>query len=562
MQDEKTVLRLRYLMLLRVAFVTFLLGIATFLEIKGEDLLPEISLLSLYLVIITSYILSLFYFFLLNLTKNIKITLYIQAICDVLMITGLVYATGGISSVYAVFYTLVIIYSVLFLERRGGLIIASACSICYGLLLDLEYYKILTPLYAIVSQDNPFTAGYVFSRIIIYILSFYLIAFLAIFVVEQEKKTRTLLQEKETAFDQLDLLHRSIIESVDTGILTINLRGQIKSFNRAAEEITGYSFAEVEDKNIVDLFPEYGGLLENIHTGDHPDSQQSRVEMYVECHEKKPLTLGCSVSFLNDGTGKRIGDILVFQDLTAIKKMELILEKNRRLAFIGEMAAGLAHEMRNPLASISGSIQVLHKSLPLNETDERLMQIILRGKDQLESFMRDFLLLSRPTPGIPEMIKITDIIEDILESIRYLPDWRDDIQVIKSLQDHLPFIRANKTEIRQLIWNVLMNAIQSMPNGGRVTIETGKDTTDISAGQFLEIKISDNGQGIMENDLGKIFEPFYTTREKGTGLGLAIVMQVKSKSTADLVKARPLRYGCPAYKRKRGNHGKNPYIGR
>jgi two-component system sensor histidine kinase PilS (NtrC family) len=526
MQDEKTVLRLRYLMLLRVAFVTFLLGIATFLEIKGEDLLPEISLLSLYLVIITSYILSLFYFFLLNLTKNIKITLYIQAICDVLMITGLVYATGGISSVYAVFYTLVIIYSVLFLERRGGLIIASACSICYGFLLDLEYYKILTPLYAIVSQDNPFTAGYVFSRIIIYILSFYLIAFLAIFVVEQEKKTRTLLQEKETAFDQLDLLHRSIIESVDTGILTINLRGQIKSFNRAAEEITGYSFAEVEDKNIVDLFPEYGDLLENIHTGGHPYSQQSRVEMYIESHEKKPLTLGCSVSFLNDGTEKRIGDILVFQDLTAIKKMELILEKNRRLAFIGEMAAGLAHEMRNPMASISGSIQVLHKSLLLNETDERLMQIILRGKDQLESFMRDFLLLSRPTPGIPEMIKITDIIEDILESIRYLPDWRDDIQVIKSLQDHLPFIRANKTEIRQLIWNVLMNAIQSMPNGGWVTIETGKDTTDISAGQFLEIKISDNGQGIMENDLGKIFEPFYTTREKGTGLGLAIVNRI------------------------------------
>jgi two-component system sensor histidine kinase PilS (NtrC family) len=526
MQDEKTVLRLRYLMLLRVAFVTFLLGIATFLEIKGEDLLPEISLLSLYLVIITSYILSLFYFFLLNLTKNIKITLYIQAICDVLMITGLVYATGGISSVYAVFYTLVIIYSVLFLERRGGLIIASACSICYGLLLDLEYYKILTPLYAIVFQDNPFTAGYVFSKIIIYILSFYLIAFLAIFVVEQEKKTRTLLQEKETAFDQLDLLHRSIIESVDTGILTINLRGQIKSFNRAAEEITGYSFAEVEDKNIVDLFPEYGDLLENIHTGGHLDSQQSRVEMYIESHEKKPLTLGCSVSFLNDGTGKRIGDILVFQDLTAIKKMELILEKNRRLAFIGEMAAGLAHEMRNPLASISGSIQVLHKSLPLNEPDERLMQIILRGKDQLESFMRDFLLLSRPTPGMSEMIKITDIIEDILESIRYLPDWRDDIQVIKSLQDHLPFIRANKTEIRQLIWNVLMNAIQSMPNGGRVTIETGKDTPDISAGQFLEIKISDNGQGIMENDLGKIFEPFYTTREKGTGLGLAIVNRI------------------------------------
>ena len=526
MLKEKTAHRLRYLMLSRVAIVTLLLGIAIFMKIKGEEYLPEISLRSLSWLIITSYILSLLYFFLPRLVRSIQTNVYVQAIGDVLLVTGLVYTTGGISSIYPVFYTLVIIYSVLFLARRGGLIMASACSICYGLLLDLEYYKFLAPPYSAMIRDYPFAAGYVFSKIITYIVSFYLIAFLAIFVVEQEKRARTLLREKETAFDQLDVLHRSIIESVDTGIMTINLRGRIKSFNRAAEEITGFSFDEVENKNIADLFPAYGNFVAKIQSGSDPEPERSRVEIQIESREKKPLILGCSLSFLKDATGKRIGDIIVFQDLTAVKKMEASVERNRRLAFIGEMAAGLAHEMRNPLASIGGSVQVLNKSIALSPGDERLMQIILRGKDQLESFMRDFLLLARPSPGMPEAIGIADMIDEVLESIRYLPDWRDSIVVVKSFQDPLPLIRANKTEIRQLIWNLILNAVQSMPEGGYLRIEAGPGMADDASVPCLEIRVRDSGPGIAEKDAARIFEPFFTTREKGTGMGLAIVNRI------------------------------------
>jgi len=460
MLQEKTAIRLRSLMLSRVAIVTLLLGIAIFMHSKGEAYLPEISLRALYGVIITSYILSLLYYFLPRLVKNVKTNLYVQVIGDVAMVTGLVYATGGISSIYPVFYTLVIIYSVLFLGRRGGLITASACSICYGLLLDLEYYKFLTPPYTAMIRDYPFAASYVFSRIITYIVSFYLIAFLAIFIVEQEKKTRTLLREKETAFDQLDVLHRSIIESVDTGILTINRRGQIKSFNRAAEEITGFSFDEIENRNIADLFPAYGDFVAKIRSGSSPEPERSRVEIQIDSREKKPLTLGCSLSFLNDGQGKRIGDIIVFQDLTAVKKMEASLEKNKKLAFIGEMAAGLAHEIRNPLASIGGSIQVLNKSLALSKADERLMQIILRGKDQLESFMRDFLLLSRPSPGKPEDIRITDMIEEVLESMRRTRTWPGRLSVrafrrtaaSHALEPAQPSIRATMEAASPAAW--------------------------------------------------------------------------------------------------------------
>jgi two-component system sensor histidine kinase PilS (NtrC family) len=522
-QDESTNIRIRQLMLSRVAIVTLLLGIATFVEFKGEEFLPAISLYSFYVIVIAAYILSAIYYIFLYFTQNLKINLYIQATCDVLLITGLVYATGGIQSIYAVFYTIVIIYSVIFLGRRGGLIIASASGILYGGLLDLEYYKVLIP-HSATLQNLSFSAGYVFSRIIIYILSFYLVAILASFVVEKERKTRTLLEEKVTAFDQLDQLHRSIIESIDTGIVTINLLGQIKSFNRAATEITGYFLTDLDGRNIVDIFPDYVHLHDKLYQAYDPGSREKRVEMTLTNKSKKSIILGCSISVLKGSQGQKIGNILVFQDLTEIKKMERHLEMNRRLAFIGEMAAGLAHEMRNPLASISGSIQMLHKGLHLSLSDERLMQIILRGKDQLESFMKDFLLLSRPTPGMHEAFQVEEIINDVLDAVRYVPDWRDQIEIVKSPTNRLE-IFASKAEIRQLVWNLVMNAIQAMPDGGSVTI-TARQALLTKSIPALEFEITDNGPGIAETDLGKIFEPFFTTKEKGTGLGLAIVNRI------------------------------------
>lgn len=522
-QDDHTNVRIRHLMLSRVAFVTMLLGIATFVEIKGEEFLPEISLFAFYVVVIAAYILSIIYYLILHLTPNLKIPLYTQALCDVLLITSLVYATGGIHSIYAVFYTIVIIYSVIFLGRRGGLIIASACGIAYGGLLDLEYYRILIPSYAI-AQDLSYSAGYVFSRIIIYILSFYLVAILASFVVEKERKTRFLLEEKVTAFDQLDQLHRSIIQSIDAGIVTIDLMGRIKSFNRAAEEITGYAPAAVEGLNITEIFPGYAGLHERLDRHHASDSHKNRAEMTLKNKSGQLLILGCSISALKDSLGKQIGDMLVFQDLTEIKIMERRLETNRRLAFVGEMAAGLAHEMRNPLASISGSIQMLHKGLKLSASDERLMQIILRGKDQMESFMKDFLLLSRPTPGVHEAFEVNEIIDHVLDAVRYVPDWREQIEMTRVTSDRLE-IRASKAEIRQLVWNLVMNAIQAIPEGGSVTVAARPASLNEST-PALEIAITDTGQGIADGDLGSIFEPFFTTKEKGTGLGLAIVNRI------------------------------------
>jgi two-component system, NtrC family, sensor histidine kinase PilS len=518
---ENPITRIRWMMLARVSIVSFLLAIAIFSELKEMKLLPEKSLPFYYSIIVATYGLSFFYLLFLHAVKNIKINVYIQAACDVAMITYMVYVTGGTNSIYSVFYTLVIIYSVLFMGRKGGLIIASGCSIAYAVLLELEYYGIINPLHAVIG-DYPSLPGYVVSRIFTHILSFYLIAFLASFVVEQERKARRLLAEKEDAFNQLDLLHRSIVESVSVGIVTVNLSGKIKSFNRAAQDITDYSFAEVEEMNMSELFPRSADMPAKQDSG--PAHAASRLEIPFETKKGRKLILGCSLSSLKNSRDERIGDIMIIQDLTSIKQMEESYEKSRKMAFIGEMAALLAHEIRNPLASISGSIQVLKRDLRLPESDERLMGIIVRGKEQLENFMRDFLLLARPTLGAPEMVTTKELIEDVLDALHYIPDWHEGIEIRKTLEENAK-VFANRTEIRQVIWNLLLNALQAMPGKGALDIET-KTGTFNGFSDCLQISVTDTGCGIEEKYVGKIFEPFFTTKERGTGLGLAIVNRI------------------------------------
>jgi two-component system sensor histidine kinase PilS (NtrC family) len=530
LKDNSLDKRLRWLIFFRVVIATFLLGITTFIRIKETEPSLRAALAPVYFIIALIYLFSFASLFIPKIIKNIRLNIYIQSLSDVSLITGLVYVTGGIESIYSVLYPLVIIYSTLFLAGRGGLISASVGSIFYGLLLDLEYYGLIQPIYT-RDYDYNYEAGYIFSRIVIHIISFYIIALLTSFAVKQEKRARDLLEEKESAFDQLDLLHKSIIESVDSGILTIDLNDNIKSFNKGAEEITGFLRFEIINKKLDDVFPVLSSMLNK----ENQWKQGGRFEV-----TDSGKMLGCSVTPLVDSNRKKVGNTLIFQDLTVIKEMERKIERNKRLAFVGVMAAGLAHEIRNPLASISGPIQMLSKDLRLDETDRKLMQIILRGKDRLDGFVKDFLLLARPKPSERKDINVKVIIDDLLESLRFSPEWREDIEVIKNLCNQTS-IYGNKAEIRQVIWNLISNAIQAMPEGGKLKIETGKvfnDTNDTK--EYLEIRISDNGCGFEEKNQDKVFEPFYTTKKNGTGLGLAIVNRIVESHMGKIsIKSKP-----------------------
>ena len=537
MEDNFLKRRIQWLIFFRVVIATFLLGIATFIRIKTGESSSQTASAPIYFIVALTYLFSFACLFIPRIIKNIRVNIYLQSFLDVLLITGLVYVTGGIESIYSVLYPLVIIYSALFLAGRGGLISASACSIFYGLLLDLEYYGIVRSIYQ-WGYNYDRDAGYVFSRIFVHIISFYIIALLTSYAVKQEQKIRKLLAEKESAFDQLDLLHKSIIESVNTGILTVDLHGNIKSFNTEAEKITGFLRSEIINKKVYNVFPVLSKML-------NKEVQLKNGSRFEVADSGK--TLGCSVSPLVDSNREKIGNILIFQDLTVIKEMEGQIEKNKRLAFVGEMAAGLAHEIRNPLASISGPIQMLSKDLKLDETDRRLMQIILSGKNRLEGFVKDFLLLARPKRSERKDIDVKAIIDDVLESLHFSPEWSEHIEVIRNLCEQTN-IYGNKAEIRQVIWNLILNAIQAMPEKGILKIETTPIPPLVKRGKggfpdekkYLEILISDNGCGIEAKNQDKVFEPFYTTKKNGTGLGMAIVNRIVESHMGKItIKSKP-----------------------
>ncbi len=521
---EKNTRRLFFLIISRVVITSFFLGMTIFMDIRKQSFpILQTTINFFYFIAAAVYLFSVIYILLFKFGEKIKNNLYIQITVDIIVTTILIFMFGNTQIDYSLFYTLIIIYSVIFIGRKGGMIVASVTSIFYGLILDLEFYKLI-PSASFIKYEYEINAADTLTNVMVHIVSFYVLAFLVSFAVEQEKKAIVLLKEKESAFNQLDLLFRSIIESVDTGVMTIDLNRRIKTFNRAAEEITGFKFAVIKNDLLENIIPEFMPLFEK---KELPESLRNRMDVKIKAGMGNNIHLGCSISSLSslkDRDEKKIGHIIIFQDLTEIKQMEEKLEKSRKLALIGEMAAGLAHEMRNPLAAISGSIELLMKGLEFKGTNRRLMGIILRGTDQLENLVRDFLSLARPVPVLRELVDINEVVEEVLEHIKVSKSWTDKIKVIKVFSDEVRAY-ANKEQVRQIINNLVLNAVQAMEEGGVLSFETKLDELYENK-QYAQIKVSDTGCGIKETDLNKIFETFFTNKEKGIGLGLPIVNHI------------------------------------
>jgi len=508
-------------MFFRLAVVSFILGISAFTQFRMPGTLAASSIRSIYFLISVTYLFSILNLALLKTIKSVSLNVYFQSTFDILLVTTLVYVTGGIGSVYSPLYPLIIIYSVLFLGKNGGVFVASASGILYGLLVDLEFYGVIHPIYSrtyLYSTDP----GHVFLKICVHIVSFYTMALLTSFVVDMEKKTKTLLSEKETAFDQLDILYKSIIESVGSGIMTVDLEGRIKSCNKAAGEITGMRSCEVENRAVDDIFPDFSEAIRT-QKDQNKNLSTKRFEIAFSSTSGQSI-LGFSIYPLIDPEENNIGNIFIFQDLTVFKKMEEEIEKNRKLAFMGEMSAVLAHELRSPLVSISGSIRLLMEDLKLEGSNKKLMKIILMGKEQLENLVRDFLLLARPDTRNRCKIDIQSVTDEVIESVRFSPGWNGTVNIIKNLCDQNETY-GNRMEIRQVLWNVVLNSLQAMPDGGVLEIGTKHDTYDGSH-EFLEISVKDTGCGIEKKHLSNVLDPFFTTKENGTGLGLAIVSRI------------------------------------
>jgi len=520
--------RIKWLMFFRAVVVTLLLGATVIVHLRDISFFRYVSPVYFYVLIGFTYALTLVYALLLRRIQNLKLFAYAQILGDVFFITLLIYLTGGISSIFSWVYLLAIFSAGTILYRRGGLLVASASSILYGSLLDLEYYQLLLPIGGRQFSSLEPQGIYVLYLISVNMVAFYLVAILSSYLAEQVRRKEEELKKRIIDYRQLERLYKHIVQNVVSGLVTVDEGGRITSFNRMAEEITGRKFEEVYQEEIDSLFP--GLFAWSRSVGGNPGEgwnrlRLSRWETRFPRKDGTSLILGFSISPLKDSSDREMGNILIFQDLTRLREMEEHLKRADRLAAVGKMAAGIAHEIRNPLASISGSIEILKDDPGSSPQNQQLMGIVLREVNQLNTLIADFLLFARPISPGKEKIHLNRLIEEILQMFTHGPDFNRRIRLETQFQDDL-HIQGDPRQIRQVFWNLFINAAQAMPEGGTLRVELRKNSFPpaISGGRVHgEISVIDSGTGIGEEELEKIFDPFFTTKERGTGLGLSIV---------------------------------------
>jgi len=506
---------MKWLIWSRVVLATLLVG--SFVVFQGYYEIYPLQTVYFYYFIVTVYILTAFYAYLLQKVENLSFLAYLQISGDIILVSILTHMTGGIDSGFTLLYHLTIISASIILYRRGGYLAASFASILYGAMLDFQYYN----LAGFVRSLN-FTAMQVFYQVFVSILSFYIVAFLSGTLSERLRRTRLELQKKSVAFEDLRVLQEHILRSVGSGIFTMDLQGNIASWNPAAEQITGYTFGEIRDlwkqifgDTIRAMFSRTEALRE------HP----LRFEKKIEKKDGTSAMLGMTAYLLKDEENTVRGIIFTFQDITKIVEMEEQVRRQDRLATVGSLAAGIAHEIRNPLASLYGSIQMLQGELDLKGDHKRLMDIVAKETDRLNKIITDFLEYARGKTTLAENIELMPMLDETIMLLKNSKDFKEKIQINCYVRPHI-IIKGDSQRFRQVFWNLLINACQAMPQGGEITISA---TTFSRAGEetpLCEIVIADTGLGISREYLDEIFSPFFTTKSGGTGLGLAIVYRI------------------------------------
>jgi len=510
--------KLRWLMLFRVIFTTFLLGTTVIIQLRegGGGFYPALT--RLYSLIIATYFLTFIYTLVLPRFYSVKSQAYFQSVGDVILYTAIIYLTGGIESIFSFMYILAIINASYILYRKGALIIASLAIIMYGGILDLQYYHYIKPFYTPLLPASYSPASDIFYRIIINMIAFYLTAYLSGYLSLQAEQTRQKLLSQQTDLERLERLNESIIESIDAGLLTLDPNGRVLSSNPTAERIIGHGKYQIVGRHYSEFFPE-------LELPDREAAFPSLIKPWSYVHvrpDEQTLYLEMTLQALRDPSGASWSRLLVLQDKTDIRQMEEEVKRVEMLATLGELAAGIAHEIRTPLASMSGSIQMLGAELKENKEYQPYMKIVQREMDRLEYLVQDFLLFARPSKGSPARIDLSRTVTDIVDHFSKQTGLNGNITLSTEIRPDL-FVTFDPNQLEQVLWNLLQNALDAMARGGElsVTVDTLESTPPMAG-----VMISDTGMGISARDISHIFDPFFTTKERGSGLGLSIVSHI------------------------------------
>ncbi len=445
--------------------------------------------------------------------RHRKIQLFLQIGADLLLTTALVAFTRGIESPFVSFYLLIIIYCSLSLGRNGGFMGAALSTILYsGIIIANHFGLFRFSSFPIESQQAIF-------RISAHALGFWAVAYLGTYLYKRLQAIECELEEKIDSFTRLQQLNENIVSSIRSGLITTDLKGSIAVFNNAATELTGREIKEMLGTPVQFLIGE--DFWDRILDADLFRKHKAlRHEQWISLPGGMTRYLGFSVSPLADQNQILLGYILSFQDLTEIKRLEEEVQLKDRMAVIGRMAAGIAHEIRNPLTAMQGSVEILRSHANLPQKDERLLDILIRESDRLNKFVEDFLSFARPRKYDKQPLDLISVLKDSVTLLRNSPEMRHRYSVLMDAENQELRILGSADQLKQVFWNLAQNAIRAMPGGGEIKIMVRKTS------EGSQVVFKDNGIGMSPEEKEQIFQPFNSRFSNGLGLGLTIIYQI------------------------------------
>jgi two-component system sensor histidine kinase PilS (NtrC family) len=476
---------------------------------------------------------SLFLFFLVSITltgvyhvvayfsRNYLWQRRVQFFIDILLITWLVWETGQISSPYKSLYIVLICLSGFMLGKTESLAIAIGSAVSF---ITLSMLSGQVVFYSINGEVLPSRFLQIVGANTVAILFVGLLAAR----IGERKRISEELRRSEESFADLNILHERIVQSVSTGLITTNLDGTIYGFNRAAEAISGFEESEVIGKSLVTVFGEAVRRKVDICLAavQTEEFSSEHFEANLPAKTGQETTVACSISPLFRRTGDVSGLIVTFQDISQIRALEESLRRSDRLAAVGRMAAGLAHEIRNPLGSLSSSLQFLRERAGKDSEEASLMDVVLREAERLNGIITNFLSYARPPADALEKNSLdrpTDIdaaIRDCLVLMKHNPKVNGGHRFTYEPARAPLRSRISETQLKQVFWNLMQNSIQAMPNGGDITVRLNE-----IAGKRIQMVVQDTGPGFAQDNLDQLYEPF-SSSASGTGLGLSIVHKI------------------------------------
>jgi two-component system, NtrC family, sensor histidine kinase PilS len=495
-----------WLVRVRIFILTLLLAI----EMAVAQFSPAPMPWRLFLTtILFWYSLSLFYVLLLSFWQEHRLQATLQVLTDVVLVSLVVHETGGWDSSLNFLYPLVIIVASVLLPRVWAGLIAALAFILYGSVLELNYYGVIRS-YCTTHPGLKALQAIIFVNL----FAFLAVAYLAGLLTAKLRQVGVQLKDASGALESLQALHENIIHSISSGLITTGLDGRITVVNAAAQKLLERTPAQLIGTSVSHLF------LDPLPSASSQQAQ-THGEVRFDPPTKFRKTLRVRVTALTVPERGEIGYVYVFDDLTEIRRLEREVRMQDRLAAVGRLAAAIAHEIRNPLTSIAGSVSMLSGVPEMNEDHRRLLDIVTRESQRLNAIITDFLAYSRPKQYHFDKVDLIQLVEDTLTLMDHrMTAEKTGITIHRKFPVGEALVIADGDKLKQVFWNLCENAVRAMKSGGTLTaaLEPLHDDWQIS---FI-----DTGTGMTPQQIEKIFEPFQSNFEGGTGLGLAIVYQI------------------------------------